>query len=156
MIIHIPLPHTYSQSGIPLDNEDIPTIERVSCWKHLEPIVKFLPSSSQVVKVGLLIGRDCPKALEPQNAVASKNNDPFALKTRLGWCVSGPLDESNSSSIARKKLNRISRPTTNNICCFRSQTQVKEIDLKEMLLCMYRHNFNESSSCSKYTKSVQK
>ena len=153
--IRIPLPRTYSQSGIPVDDEDIPTKERVSCWKHLEPIVKFLPSSAQVIKVGLLIGSDCPKALEPHNAISSKNNGPFALKTRLGWCVSGPLDEPNSSSKTSKKLNRIGRPTT-NICCFQSRTEVKEIDLTEKMLCMYRHDFNEAPSSCENTKSAEK
>ena len=144
-----------SQSVIPVDDEDIPTKERVSCWKHLEPIVKFLPSSAQVIKVGLLIGSDCPKALEPHNAISSKNNGPFALKTRLGWCVSGPLDEPNFSSKTSKKLNRIGRPTT-NICCFQSRTEVKEIDLTEMMLCMYRHDFNEAPSSCENTKSAEK
>ena len=153
--ICIPLPRTYSQSSIPVDDEDIPTKERVSCWKHLEPIVKFLPSSGQVIKVGLLIGSDCPKALEPHNTISSKNNGPFALKTRLGWCVSGPLDETNISSKTSKNLNRIGRPTTTT-CCFQSRTEVKEIDLTEMMLCMYRHDFNEAPSRCESTKSTEK
>ena len=34
--------------------------------------------------IGLLIGADCAKALEPQEVIPSKNGGPFTFKRTLG------------------------------------------------------------------------
>ena len=131
--IRIHLPRTYSQSDLPVNDEDVPTKERLRRWKYLKPISSFLPSSSQNIKVGLLIGSNCPQALEPLDTIASQNNGPFAYRTRLGWCVSGPIHSSNlSSNTPRLSVNQTGRPTTKSLSCFRNQTKVNEVDLNEL------------------------
>ena len=42
--------------------------------------------------MGLLIGTNCVKALEPLEAVSSQDGGPCAVRTSLGWCFVGPLD----------------------------------------------------------------
>jgi len=49
------------------------------------------------MKVGLLIGDNCPKALEPMQVIQSRNGGPYAYHSRLGWCVAGPIDGISSS-----------------------------------------------------------
>ena len=139
------LPRTYSQHDLPVDEEDIPTNKRLSKWEYLEPIFKFLPSSANRIKVGLLIGSNCPGALEPLAVIPSENNGPFAYQTRLGWCVSGPIDPLDSNSKKQNNTrNQNGRPTSNHLCSFRSRVDVKDNDLKEMMLTMYQQDFNES------------
>ena len=42
--------------------------------------------------VGLLIGVNVPKAMEPWDVISSGDEGPFAVKTVLGWVINGPLD----------------------------------------------------------------
>ena len=39
-----------------------------------------------------MIGANCMKALEPTNIIHSEAGNPYAYKTRLGWCVVGPIN----------------------------------------------------------------
>ena len=48
------------------------------------------------ISVGLLIGANCMKALEPIDVIPSKNNGPYAIKTRLGWCIVGHVNGTRS------------------------------------------------------------
>ena len=50
-------------------------------WKHLERIADCMPSQLHGAKVGLLIGSNCPKALEPIDIVARENGGPYAINT---------------------------------------------------------------------------
>ena len=43
------------------------------------------------VRIGLLIGSNCPKALEPIDVLASEDGGPFAIRTFAGWAIVGPL-----------------------------------------------------------------
>ena len=42
-------------------------------------------------QVGLLIGNDNPKALEPREIKQSRRKGPFAVRTVFGWTINGPL-----------------------------------------------------------------
>lgn len=46
-------------------------------------------------EIGLLIGTNVPKALEPQEVIHSVNEGPYAVRTALGWTVNGPLRDGN-------------------------------------------------------------
>ena len=49
------------------------------------------------MKIGLLIGANCARALEPVEVLPSQDGGPFAYKTFLGWCVVGPLTKTGKS-----------------------------------------------------------
>jgi len=44
-------------------------------------------SREMTASVGLLIGVDTPKATEPWDVMPSKDGEPFAVKTALGWVI---------------------------------------------------------------------
>ena len=67
------------------------TPELAHRWKHLRSIAKELPTQLPNVRIGLLIGSNCSKALEPIDALASEDGGPFALRTFAGWAIVGPL-----------------------------------------------------------------
>ena len=48
------------------------------------------------MKVELLIGANCSRALEPVQVIASRDGGPYAMKTVLGWCIVGPIACINS------------------------------------------------------------
>ena len=83
------LPKLYSRREIPVDKEEIATPRKIREWEYLQPI------SNEIVQnddAGLLIGENCMKALEPTRILQSQNDAPYAYKTRLGWCVVGPIN----------------------------------------------------------------
>ena len=84
------LPPVYTREDIPVDIEEVATRENIKSWDHLTVIAEKLPNSTDI-EIGLLIGADCAKALEPQEVIPSKNGGPFAFRTTLGWSVVGPL-----------------------------------------------------------------
>lgn len=71
-------------NGICFGSEDIED------WPHLAKIRSSLPST-QDCEVGLLIGFNCPEALAPIDSVVGVGNQPYAVRTVLGWSVVGPL-----------------------------------------------------------------
>ena len=40
--------------------------------------------------IGLLIGNDIPKALEPKEIKECKVEGPYAVRTLFGWTINGP------------------------------------------------------------------
>ena len=70
--------------------ENVPSPDLAHRWKHLKGIEADLPPQLPNAKIGLLIGSNCPKALEPIDVLASEDGGPFAIKTFAGWAVVGP------------------------------------------------------------------
>lgn len=63
--------------------EEIPTPSRIR---------PFIPDCALAIPIALLIGCNCPKANEVAEDIPSMVNDgPYAKRTRLGWCVIGPI-----------------------------------------------------------------
>ena len=87
--IKIMLPAAYSRQVMPTNQDHIPTPDLVDRWPHLHNIKNEL-SPLLDVKVGFLIGCDCPQALVPRDVVPHPtNNGPFGQRTDLGWSVVG-------------------------------------------------------------------
>lgn len=59
-------------------------------WNHLRGVEKKLIPPGQIE---LLIGQDVPWALAPLEVRAGGAGEPFAVRTRLGWAVSGPIND---------------------------------------------------------------
>lgn len=81
--------------------------------------------------VDLLIGTDAPRVMEPWELINSQDEGPYAVRTRVGWVINGPLcggsnrDKSDCSAVT---ANRISVE-----------------HLQEMLVKQFNHDFNERS-----------
>ncbi|KAK0142198.1 hypothetical protein N1851_020135 [Merluccius polli] len=104
----IGLTEVFAQKVIPVSKENIPTQDDVDKWPHLQGV--RIPSIN--ADVGLLIGTDVAKALEPQEVIRSIKDGPYAVRTALGWTVNGPLRENIGSrtkhGCPQIKINRIS------------------------------------------------
>ena len=82
----IDLPSVFSTPALPITCDDIPKQEDFKRWPHLSGI--YIPKVE--AQVGLLIGNDNPKALEPRKIKQSKRKGPFAVRTVFGWVINGP------------------------------------------------------------------
>lgn len=104
---YVELPHVFTQNKIPVKKENIPSQEDVDQWSYLRE-VKIPKIDSDV---GLLIGCNVPKALEPWKVINSQGNGPYAVKTILGWTINGPLrkmDFTGNTGNPVVTVNRIS------------------------------------------------
>ena len=78
----------YTRQFIPAEQALISTPETASKWPHLEPVADKL-HPLQDCDICMLIGINCPQALAPRETVMGQNNEPYAVKTDLGWSVVG-------------------------------------------------------------------
>ena len=85
------LPKLYARKEIPVDKEEIATPAKIKEWKHLTPTSNEIVQRDDV-PVGLLIGANCIKALEPMQIIHSEGGGPYLYKTRLGWCIVSPIN----------------------------------------------------------------
>ena len=83
------LPKLYARMEIPIDKEEIAT--KIKEWKHLRSISNEIVQKDDA-QVGILIGANCVKALEPAKFIHSEGGGPHAYKSRLGWCVVEPIN----------------------------------------------------------------
>ena len=56
------------------------TRDKVAGCEHLKELADKVPRKSGI-EIGLLIGGNCAKALEPQEVITSKDAAPFAFRS---------------------------------------------------------------------------
>ena len=75
---------SYTQEGrYQLTRKKLQPFAKIKEWKHLRSISNEIVQRGYV-QVGLLIGANCMKALEPTKTIHSIGGSPYAYKTRLG------------------------------------------------------------------------
>lgn len=89
---YIDLPRVLTQQQIPVKKGNIPKQQDLSKWPYLSE-VRLPPLEADV---GLLIGVNAYKAMEPWKVLNSRDGGPYAVQTALGWSVMGPRQDSTS------------------------------------------------------------
>ena len=103
----VALPHVYARPKLRLSSSNLITETEVQRWPHLRDLPLH---HAEIEEVTLLIGQDCPEALMPLTVVPGGKGEPYAIRSRLGWTVSGPVssnagrDSYASHYISRGKL----------------------------------------------------
>ena len=144
----VDLPVTYTQPELPFGEEDIPTFSKLKDWSQFDKIAKELPVCDSNVPFGLLIGANCVKALEPLQIIPSTLNGPYAVLTRLGWCVVGPMHGERATKL---KCNLVKNSLcTQDVCSGEVKSShrliyndVKDHSISEALQSMYNLEFVE-------------
>lgn len=135
---YVTLPQVFSQKEIPVKKESIPRQKDIDGWPYLKEIrVREIEAD-----IGLLIGTNVPKALEPWKVINSKGNGPYAIKTVLGWVINGPLQKEsvakNEPEWTQVAVNRIS------VAC-----------LEDVMLRQMKLDFPEAQQAEKVEMSVE-
>ena len=93
---------------MPASSGNIPRQADLQRWPHLK--LFNLPEIN--AGIGLLIGTNVPKALEPLEDIRSVDDGAYAIRTILGWTVSGLLKGVSGNAMDLDKpevsVNRIS------------------------------------------------
>ena len=97
------------------------------------------------VEVGLLIGANCMKALEPLKMIASNNGGPYAYQTHLGWCIVGPISNMVGKYSIGCHCIAVQDAVSSKIADhqFVVEESIKDISLEEMFQKMYQNDFVE-------------
>jgi hypothetical protein len=86
------------------------------------------------VEIGLLIGMNCAKAIKPHEVIPGSGNDPYAIRTILGWGVIGMMGRATKDCSCLSASTRVVLKTT-----------IKEI-LPEDVTRMFEVEFSEQTS----------
>lgn len=119
------LPPVYTQPTLPASRTDVISPEDIENYPYLSDIE--LPRIDS--DVGILIGVNVPRAMEPWDVIPSVDNGPFAVKTLLGWVINGPLEIHATSNDTYVSVNRVDAKLMNN--------------LEEQIRNQFNHDFNE-------------
>ena len=99
----IPISTTYTRDDLPADETDIPTRHAARQWPHLRRIADHIPKH-HAVEIGLLIGRNVPKAMKIREVVNGEDDQPWAERYDLGWTIIGNV-------CTEKKKKRMAEPS---------------------------------------------
>ena len=87
------IPEAYTRENLLTDVEEVATQEKARKWVGtFEGHNRLIVSRNLYgVEIGLLIGVNCLKTLEPEEVLPSKDGGSFAFRTPLGSCTVGLL-----------------------------------------------------------------
>ena len=106
----------------------IPRRDMLKRWKHLEHLAEDLPPYLPDAEVGLLLGMNCPRAVRPTEIVpGAGEEDPWAIKTELGWSIVGVVRDLPHTSSSHCVLTKESKH-----CHFALKTQTREVSPMEV------------------------
>ena len=91
----------FTSTPIPAEEEHIPTKATAKNWEHSRSIEGKMHALFDC-NVGLLTGYDCSQALTPREVLAGGNNEPYGIKTDLGWSIVGGSDVRSRRSLCHK------------------------------------------------------
>ena len=145
----IELPLCYTRQDIPIERSHIPAPSKMQRWSHLKSLSSEL---SEVLdcEVGLLIGYNCPEALAPTETAVGIGNEPFGIKTALGWSVVGAVDLRESADalgVAHRIMTRETKVGRNTeVVRFQTKSTIREKSKCELpeILSLLETDFKDS------------
>ena len=127
----VELPRTYTRDEIPVNTNHIPDPNSLTRWSHLKHVVDSLTQVIPGLEVGILIGTNCPLALEPLEVVPTDGRGPYAARLLHGWTLYGPT----KPPLANEEMTVCNRIVV--------QESTKELMTPQSILNMFEMDFNE-------------
>ena len=142
----IELPKAYSKNCLPVEREETATPDKIEQWEYLKPISKVTTQMDNI-EVGMLIGANCVKALEPMEIISNMNGGPYAYRTKLRWCFVGPITTSRNDGSVKCHRMTVKDIASGKIAphhfVLDDEPRIEDIGIKEMLERMYYSDFCE-------------
>ncbi|KAI2644916.1 DNA repair protein RecO [Labeo rohita] len=131
------LPKVFTHSSIPVHAGNIPKQSDIQRWPYLQEV--SLPEIE--ADVGLLIGVNCSRVMEPLHIINGQDGGPYAVKTAIGWVVNGPV---------RKDLN-----DSENEPSHFSVNRISLMEIEKLLVQQYNTDFPERKYDDKEEMSLE-
>lgn len=125
----IQISDVFTHKTMPVSQLNIPRQEDLTQWPYLKDIKIHEIDSG----IDLLIGTNASKVLEPWELVNSQGDGPYAVRTLLGWVIYGPLRGDKSIR-------------DENGCPAAAVNRISIVNLEELLVKQYNHDFSEGTS----------
>ena len=123
----VPLPRTYVRQRIPADRDKIPRPEELQGWSYLQIIRKHVPPHMEDVEIELLLGLNCPSAVRARDIDCGNKNEPYAVRSLLGWHVNGPVTQKSSKQVHCNRIQILKSNTEDNMNGYIvAKTEIKE------------------------------
>ena len=140
----IDLPACFSRKEVPARRHQIPKAEVLQKWPHLEPVASELMPYNKSIEVSLLIGNNCTRAIRPREVLAGGDDDPYAMRTVLGWGVVGrvcqtPVQDEQGATCHKLQASE-SYPN------FTYDTRAKEVFSPHKVLRILEQDFQVTNS----------
>ena len=126
---------------LPVEREEIATPKKIKKWKYLYPITAEITQDNDI-EVGMLIGANCMKALEPVEIIASQDGGAYAYKTELDWCIVGPIVSNTNGEASRYNRIAVKDVITGKHLSHHSGYKMRD-GAEEMFRKMYQNDFCE-------------
>lgn len=123
---------------MPLITDNIPTQEGLSRWPYLQKVK--IPEIW--ANIELLIRTNASKIMELWDIIHSQGEGPYAVRSLVGWVVSGPLRDGASN--------------ISSDCQSATMNRISVAKLKKLLISQYNRDFNEKTSKEKLEMSFTK
>ena len=144
----VKMPVAFTRELVSPNRSKIPKPETAREWQHLKPIADKLTPYHPDAEISILIGNNCPKAIQPRGIVAGEDDELYAQRTILGWGVIGRVCKSRDKEGGEKGVcNRVAAGEINSRCAF--STKAKEIIDPGKILRMLETDFVDTSTKSK-------
>lgn len=141
--ITIKLPAAFSRELIPGNRDHIPTKQIADSWPHLSHLAHEMYPELPC-EIGLLIGYNCTQALAPREVV-SDGDLPFAVKTDLGWTITGHTRYTTDSGDTIGAMSQVVNTETNSKICLHS-TVKEELVTPSAVLNILEKDFQITES----------
>ena len=144
------LQDTYTKKYLPVGKEDAATPSKSKQWGYLERIFDNINEDDNI-SVRIVIGANCTKALEPVDVIPTENNGTYAVKTRIGWCIVGPVKVTRGRQRIHCNCIAVKQGDTKNAekHYFQTKTRVEENDVRKRLTRMHNLEFIEAGPTEK-------
>lgn len=143
----IDFPRVFTHSSIPVHAGNIPKQSDIQRWPHLHE--GSLPEIE--ADVGLFIGANCSRAMEPWRIINSQAGGPYAIKTAIGWVVNGPI---------RKDLNDTEHEPPHLSVNGMSLMEIEKLLVQQYNTDFPEHNYDDKEEMSQedkqFLRSVEK
>jgi hypothetical protein len=144
----IRLPRAFSCSEIPVELGCIPTPSQLNAYPCFDEVAPNLPPTLNRESVDLLIGTNCPAALEPLEVASSASCPLIAVRLRHGWTIMGPMSSNTNCSTShsfRVIHKEVMTPTPFRNSLKQSSTNAPQIPMTSPCLLKKKDFFNSST-----------
>ncbi|XP_068691203.1 uncharacterized protein [Montipora foliosa] len=144
----VKMPVAFSREVVSANRSQIPKPEVAREWEHLKSVADRLTPYHPDAEISILIGNNCPKAIRPREIVAGGDDEPYALRTALGWGVIGRVCKSSNREDREEGVcNRVEVSEIPSGFAF--STKAKEIIDPEKVFRVLETDFAETSDKKK-------
>ena len=96
------------------------------------------------VEIGLVIGLNCPSVVGPRDIVCGNENEPYAVRSLLGWHVNGPVNQGSSKQVYCDHIQILKSNTEDNVNGYIvAKTEIKERLTPQVVSRMFELDFSE-------------